>query len=378
MEQMKTSTGVNRFEALDSIRGIASLAVLLGHTLAVFNWDIRFYQLFLFNNFFDGRSAVTMFFVLSGFVLTVGYLKYREKKLYLVPFFARRVTRIWVPWLAFFIISLFCRAYLFDPPLDTVPRLTEHHQQFWSSDCSNQDIIKQLIYSLRDNSKALLPQDWSLGVEMKSAIFIPIFLILAKKSGIALLIASLLLTFIIPATGYYYTSFGIGVLTALAYCSIQKYRFKGWLICLLGLVLYQIRWVYTHTDVLGDQIGEKGVWLLSALGCGFILYGVVSSTKLQKFLEIPCLSHLGRVSYSLYLVQVIILMCLAPWIMVFMNVMGIESDGWKQILLLISVVGVSLILSHFGERYIEIPCVKLGRAVTGMIKKYSFFDKFRV
>ncbi len=318
-----------------------------------------------------------MFFVLSGFVLSVGYLKYRERRLYLVPFFARRVTRIWMPWLAFFIVSWLCREYFFHSPSSSNPNLTEHHQHFWSSDSKTQDILKQLIYSLRDNSKALLPQDWSLGIEMKSAIFIPIFLILAKRSSVLLLLFSLGLTFFI-GTGYYYTSFGIGVCVALAFCHLKADKIKGWMVCLFGFMLYQIRWAHTYMHFLEEQLNEKGVLLISAAGCGLILYGVLKSVKLQKVLEMPLLSHLGRVSYSLYLVQVIILMCLAPWVIVFMNKMGIESYGWMQILLLLVVTGVSIFLAHFGERYIEIPCVKLGRVVTKIIKKFQFLERFRV
>ena len=66
---LQTSAGKPRLSALDSLRGLASLAVLFGHTLLVFQCELSYSQWFLIHNLFDGRSAVTLFFVLSGLVL---------------------------------------------------------------------------------------------------------------------------------------------------------------------------------------------------------------------------------------------------------------------------------------------------------------------
>lgn len=65
------STGVsNRIESLDSIRGIAALAVLMGHTVGSFAWPLAWSKIPFINIFFEGYPAVIMFFVLSGFVLS--------------------------------------------------------------------------------------------------------------------------------------------------------------------------------------------------------------------------------------------------------------------------------------------------------------------
>ena len=96
-DHLQTSSGRPRLEALDSLRGLDSLAVLLGHTLAVCQLNSNFSHWPLINNMFDGRSAVTMFFVLSGFVLTLGHVSHSKRPLYLVPFYARRITRFWLP-----------------------------------------------------------------------------------------------------------------------------------------------------------------------------------------------------------------------------------------------------------------------------------------
>lgn len=378
MESLKTSAGLNRIGSLDSLRGLASLAVLLGHTLAVFSWDIEFSKLFFINNMFDGRSAVTMFFVLSGFVLSLGYADQTNRRpMYLVPFFAKRFTRIWLPWFAFFVLSWLSKEFLFYVPQNTEPVLTAHHTHFWSIDCNFLELLKQMIFRLHDSSKLLIPQDWSLGVEMKSAILIPIFLILVRKSSIALFLFGLLL-FVVMPTGYYYFSFAIGVCAALAYNKCKIRSNKGLLLFVIGLLLYQIRWANSYLAFLDEGLIEKYVWLISSIGCSFILYGVLTNLKLQNIMERPCLSYLGRVSYSLYLVQVIVLLCLAPWIVVFLGNLGVESHGWLQLLLLLIVSSVCLVLANLGEKYIEEPCVKLGRIVTKKLHCYKSVEKFKI
>jgi len=94
MLQLPTSSGQARLGALDSLRGIAAFVVLLSHTLGVCQWNTKFMRFPFLNSMFDGHSAVTLFFVLSGFVLTFSHLNDSKKSFYLIPFYARRFTRI--------------------------------------------------------------------------------------------------------------------------------------------------------------------------------------------------------------------------------------------------------------------------------------------
>jgi peptidoglycan/LPS O-acetylase OafA/YrhL len=97
---------------LNGIRAIAALAVVVSHTtlhLGLFGLDPH-----LFGNG-DGRPrtldmagfGVTMFFALSGFLIT--YLLCREKEIAQVnvkKFYARRILRIWPLYYAYFLICL--------------------------------------------------------------------------------------------------------------------------------------------------------------------------------------------------------------------------------------------------------------------------------
>jgi len=76
--------------ALDGVRGIAILTVLLSHFLMreYFASERTF---FIFQN---GWMGVDLFFVLSGFLITGILLDSREKPGYFLEFYRRRFLRI--------------------------------------------------------------------------------------------------------------------------------------------------------------------------------------------------------------------------------------------------------------------------------------------
>lgn len=102
------------------------------------------------------------------------------------------------------------------------------------------------------------------------------------------------------------------------------------------------------------------------------------SLKLRRILEHPLLAHLGRVSCPLYLVQVIVLLCLAPWIVKTFNIMGVLSGAWLQLLLLLAVTSICLVLADLGERWIEVPCIHLGKYFTRWLESHALVRKFKV
>lgn len=75
--------------ALDIIRFLAALWVILGHAKAVEG----------------GHHGVTLFFVLSGYLIGGQLIeeKYQTNRIKIREFYFKRITRIWVPYF----ISLF-------------------------------------------------------------------------------------------------------------------------------------------------------------------------------------------------------------------------------------------------------------------------------
>jgi len=368
-----------RISSLDSIRGLAALAVLFGHTAGSFTWpmSLAWTNLPLVNILFDGRSAVTMFFVLSGFVLARPYTlsdtpEKPARKLFFPTFFLRRITRIWIPWFCVFCLSAiikawFFRDYITDPP-------TSHWLgKFWHDPFSFFNMLRQCAYLQHDATRQLLPQDWSLGVELKGSALIPVFLFLNRKH-IAYSLALSILFLLAVTTGEYYFSFMVGVLLANFYGRIEsRVRPVGFgykcAILFLGLALYQAR-------LAGDYLAEysvteeKIVWCIATVGCALVLIASLNSRRIQAALNHSATVFLGRISYSVYLVQFVVLLPLLPPVIAGFNALGLHNAWFIFFMVFFCSVSMTIALSALSYRWIELPSIELGHRLTPLIQRW--------
>jgi peptidoglycan/LPS O-acetylase OafA/YrhL len=372
----QSSSQRERLHCLDSLRGIACLIVLVGHTIGTFAWDTSIYKLFFINNLIDGRSAVTFFFVLSGFVLTFSSFGNGARPLLIIPFFMRRVTRIWIPWFFFFLVSWLAKEFIPPPPQES---LSQSQLVFWSAEGTMMDFLKQCLFLLKDNSKALIPQDWSLRVEMRAAVIIPVMILLTRKSRYFLAIFSVILLVLIPSTEHYYFSFVVGVYIAYLYSTNPPNGRCPVCFLILGYILYQAQWA--GAQIIADIplfVSKDVIWALSSIGCGLLMLGVLTHHRVRDIMEAKFLGYLGRISFSLYLVHLIVLLRFAPWIMNQVRQSGIEEVFLQQAIVVTGVCLTSFVLADLGERFVERPCITLGRFITRLIKKRPFLSGIKV
>jgi peptidoglycan/LPS O-acetylase OafA/YrhL len=367
----KTSTR-RRIEWLDSIRGLAALAVLFNHSLGIIVPPAGLLPIINFpiiSIIHDDRTAVTMFFVLSGFVLSLPWVRREDgtfRKINVLSFYIRRVTRIWIPWLAVFLVSWMTQANMPENVRTTPPR-TEESVVKWKGDFSRREILKQLYYGLNQKHQ-LLPQDWSLGVELKGSFLMPLFLFLLRKQVWALIAAAVGLLFLYP-TGMYYYTFAVGVLLAAYSGAISKW-FRGLSgakrksLLALGLILYNAR--YWNTDW---QSWDKTLWTVAAGGCALILISSMGSDGLQSFLSRRFFVFIGRISYSIYLLQFLILLGAVPWVIAFLNKYGFVNRALCFGVSWGTGVLITVLLSVLTFRWIEIPSMNLGQAISKWIDR---------
>ena len=111
--KLHLSGPVPRFASLDSLRGIAALGVVITHVLQ-YGFPALALNHTPLRMLVNGRCFVIFFFVLSGFVLSIGLLRtdgMREYPLYLL----RRFARIYLPYLAAGLIAVWAASFLGDP-----------------------------------------------------------------------------------------------------------------------------------------------------------------------------------------------------------------------------------------------------------------------
>ena len=166
-----------RYKELDCLRGIAALIVVFGHMFNFYmtNADANeiLINLILYSPlriFITGREAVILFFILSGFVLSISYFSHNVKyNNYLI----KRICRIYFPYLiaiifSFILIKL-CNLY----------GVTQTNNLFSTV------IIKDLLYHLTligsfDATK-INGAIWSLVVEMRISIIFPFIMYFIAK-----------------------------------------------------------------------------------------------------------------------------------------------------------------------------------------------------
>src|ERR1700704_3301212 len=96
-----------RFYELDSLRGVAALTVVFHHFSRICSPRvIYFLDRTPFRLLVAGHQAVILFFLLSGFVLTLPYKK--NDRLNYGPFLVKRVCRIYLPYLGALALAILC------------------------------------------------------------------------------------------------------------------------------------------------------------------------------------------------------------------------------------------------------------------------------
>jgi peptidoglycan/LPS O-acetylase OafA/YrhL len=368
-----------RVEYLDSIRGLAALFVLFSHATSAFQWPDSYlsYSHWPFVSIlFDGKEAVCMFFVLSGFVLSKPYVFSVEnpspRQVFLPTFYTRRFTRIWLPWFFVFLASIFARKYLFFP-VHTNPPFSSWFSQLWRVPLTARDFFLQCAFMLHDAYRQLIMQDWSLGVELKGSVLIPLFLFLAAGQRVFFLLALAVALAVLGNNGHYYVSFVIGVLLArYGELVVLKILQSRWLtralVLVLGLSLYQIFDVLAPLFPHSRSLYKCG-WIASSLGCAVVLLAVFGSRSLQKCLSTRPMVFLGRISYSVYLLQLIIIFCLLPPLLRLANNCGLAASPGLFMFMTLAAVVATVACSAITYRLVEVRAINLGHWLTREIQR---------
>lgn len=368
-----------RLGQLDSIRGIAALTVLLQHFLYVFPK----FEPDTFNEsgmpilnalkysplrfFFAGHEAVIIFFILSGFVLSLPFLNNHQQNY--KTFVVRRIFRIYVPYIAAIFI-----AFLFSSLFNTqnIDSLSGFFNRIWSSNFSWSLIINHLAMIGDYDTRAYNPVIWSLTHEMRISLIFPILMILIRKFGyktnllIALftsLVAYALVILISPAnqtnilmTLYYTSMFIVGALLAKykdqlsnLFGKVNKAVFG----CLLAfaLLFYTYAWSLPNVEIIHKFIIND--WMTVIGACLFIVLSQ-SSQGFSKFLLLKPFTFLGKISYSLYLYHIVVLFTL---IFTLHGVIAMPA-------ILVISMAISFVVSAGAYKWIEMPAIKAGKKMT--------------
>lgn len=369
-----------RYGELDSLRGIAALTVFFCHISLVFKDSFLSKLLFEFGPFrwmVAGSEAVTLFFLLSGFVLSLSF--FSNKKFSYSSFIIRRICRIYIPYIFAITFAYIAMKVFYSGRIDS---LSDWFNANWSKGLSSDSIIKHivLIGTFTSNVDNVI---WSLIHEMRISIIFPfIMLVVVRKNlkysiGFALLLSGLSVAYAFIAkppfmgtelyTSIHYASiFIVGALLAKHIDNIKqiflRINYKRKLVLfLIGFILFD----YAHPSFILNRIFGLSPFIrmvidtwFTTIGASILIIFALLSVKFSSILRKPYISYIGKISYSLYLIHVpIILSC----IHLLKNTMPI---GAIIIITIPLTIAVSSILYYLVEK----PAIKLGKKLTGKQK----------
>lgn len=287
--------------ALDGIRAIAIALVITRH-LHERMWD-----------FFSGSVGVTIFFVLSGYLITRLTLQEEQtfSQLNVAGFYLRRTFRIFPLYYlvlgVYALLILGAKAF----PNKIIPFRTALPYYL--------TYLQELPYwNLVGSSSRDLPfyQSWSLGIEEKFYLIFPLLLITvsrlpAAKRLVIVIVASLIcIVQGIASEGrpvYHLESYAFilfGVLFALLLSNSDLYSQIAPV--LRKLALPALLFAAATQFVLMPYTSLRGLSTLYAITIAILIgYVVISTGWPVQVLSHPILVLVGRVSYGIYLVHIL-------------------------------------------------------------------------
>lgn len=294
---------------LNGIRAIAAICVVISHcNIALPEFGIYNLSLFGFNKdqspngWWFGAQAVTMFFVLSGFLITyllcVEYEKKKDVKI--KNFYIRRLLRIWPAYFLYILLAII-GVYVFN---DLLPSINILFYIFF---------LANIPYAL-NSTVLLMGHLWSISVEEQFYLFWPWFFKRNNKKKLKyLFIILIILQFLIRVILWlFFPGSFIAMLSSVS-------RFDCMMIGGLFAILFLEKSVITN--IMNNKLVQYGNWILLAiimfinlkflnqlvtiylvcLCVSIIIIGQISVVNRMINLEISLLEELGKLSYGIYI-----------------------------------------------------------------------------
>ena len=342
--QLQRRTPGHRVLSLDALRGLAAFVVVWHHFRLCFvvgepRWWLR--------PFFAGRSAVVLFFVLSGYVLALPYWRGAQPTygIYLL----RRFTRIYIPYAAAAVLALLAASQLLYSKLPLSPWF----YRTWQTALTPQVIAEQFftIPGTGEVNTAF----WSLRYEMELSIIFPLVCwSISRLKGMASFVGALALEAI--ATAIFKNKPPSPFLMELA----QSFL---WGSCFIYGALLSYK-----SEKIGEWYGITPRWAKVAVLIGTTLVYLSTKSSVQPFaacvvlvfaersrasrwLNMPIPEYLGRISYSMYLMHGTVLY--ATLILLYGKLPFVVLVG--------TYCALTLLLSHLFCVGVEEPSMRLGK-----------------
>jgi peptidoglycan/LPS O-acetylase OafA/YrhL len=348
------TTGRIHFKGLNGIRAIAAMIVVVVHTgqyLSLFGLTPSEYYKWGWQG-----SAVTLFFVLSGYLITFLLLeeKARTGTVSLKGFYVRRILRIWPLYYLIIVLTL-CLGWFF--PGTGIPHISAAPLALYTFLLANVAMHFQTVVT---PISAL----WSIGVEEQFYALWPVIIknsydariVLFRVIGVYLLVKAVLIPWDHLAIAQLVSETRIDCMAIGGLGAVilrEKGRLLGYIysplaqgFCML-LFLYSTLYRPVHIIRTIDQE-------LYAITFMVIILNVSTNPASLVNLEKPIFDFMGKISYGLYVYHLLVIFLLSA------ATKSLISPRWQwYFFVYTAVVFVTTIMAYVSFRYFEQPFLKL-------------------
>ncbi len=344
---------------LQSLRGLAAAAVMIGHSLDYYATPGWFRHLALL---FNGRAAVVVFFVLSGYVLTRSLRQHPITRAAAWRFYIQRIFRIYPAIWAASVLGL---AYLVGLHWRIAEQgLSDGVLREFRPD--RMDAL-HIVASFAGMLAFILPQLWSIFVEIIGSAAMPLIALVTlrgHRATAAMLTIAVCASYLIGQQTYYYVGlyfmdFVVGAALAVPGRAawLMAGAPAGWLVPIMLIALSLTQFLPTNYYDPSAHLVE------SALAAGTIAL-LLYPRRRVALLASPPMVFLGDTSYSVYLLHYVVLCTLAKIFVVLAIPRALPPNQIAlSVLIAACTAALTMPLAALFYRHVEKPGIALGKLV---------------
>jgi peptidoglycan/LPS O-acetylase OafA/YrhL len=358
-ENRDTDSG--KIDVLDSLRGLAALIVLFAHTAPVYLFRPSPHGPTPLVDLWHSHSfPVRLFFVLSGFVLSLAYLRTGDPAT-LRSAAIRRYFRLVVPILgSVVLVYLLLMMGLISPIL--VPRFQSMGSAIDAGFDSLLDALYRSIFAFdyeRTYNRAL----WTMSPEFFGSLFVFALLGLFGSMRNRWLIFTVIGGFLLIRGETWFVDFLAGLMLAVAVGPNARAN-GGWkwsAVVLIALVMADVTRPWLERHGLG-RLANLGLDYWSTIASAMLILATLRWRGLNRCLSAPPFVFFGRISFGLYLLHIPVILVLHSCVFVPMIEAGWH---WKTAGTATSMTAwvASVLLGAAASRTLDPWGIRLGKAV---------------
>lgn len=378
---MQTSKGFARIDHLDGLRGIAALLVVVTHFIqafapGVFSADTQIdhgYEKLVagtpLNLLVHGHFWVAVFFVLSGYVLSLPGIRNPSSRWALSSMF-KRYPRLAIPAVASTVFAwglgvvTQSRHLTFITPVT----FTQMPNPYVDPGTLAGAIAQGGFGAFFDGSSQINPVLWTIGIELFGSLLV-IGLVWMLPEFKRRLIACLLIIALMAGQNWW-PAFAMGIVAADL---TTRYQVPERIRAGLAAALFVLAgWLGSYPYFGADQ----GIWrflpvppgsafdFYSSTGAFLLVMAVCWSASAKRLLSSRPCTYLGDLSFSLYLVHFPLILCVSSFFV--LHALRFFSYWDALLVAALPTMAVVWVCAEVFRRLFDLPAIRLSRRAGGI------------